>query len=107
MAATRTPRYADAAHEITTFGDANERYPREWVLFKVTEDNPDEDKRRGYVLAHTTSRKKLARVERSVLAAEPEAFVSTFYGGMLRLPPEEWMRRLEELGATKYVNAHW
>jgi hypothetical protein len=109
MASTtgRVPRYADAASELLSIDEAEERFALEWVLFKVTGLDDDHAPSHGYVLAHSKSRKKISEVTKRVRREDPDALLYTFFGGSMILSPEEWQRRLRELKDIPRINALW
>jgi len=103
----RGPRYADAADELLSIDEVNDRFPGEWILLNVARTDERDRVTHGYVLAHTRSRKQVSKVIKRVDQEDPTAHLYIFVGGTRVLSLEEWQRRLAELADKPYVNAHW
>jgi hypothetical protein len=103
----RTPRYADAADELLSIDEVNDRFPGEWILLRIARRNEREQVTHGYVLAHTKSRKQISNVLRRVDEEAARIPVYVFVGGTRMLSQDEWLRRLSELADKPYINAHW
>jgi hypothetical protein len=103
----RTPRYADAADELLSIEEVNDRFPGEWIVLQVARTNERDQITHGYVRAHTKSAKLMARTAGRAFADDPAVRLYLFVGGTRILSQEEWLRRLNELADKPYINAHW
>jgi hypothetical protein len=103
----RSPRYADAADELLSIEEVNDRFPGEWIVLRVARTNDRDQITHGHVLAHTKSAKLMARAAEQAFAENPAVRLYLFVGGTRVLSQEEWLRRLNELADKPYINAHW
>lgn len=65
----------------TTLGKAKQRYPREWIAFKIEKEGKDIDDVRGQVLEHDKDRRAVHQRLRA--RAVKDAYI-TFAGPLIR-----------------------
>jgi len=69
--------------EIMTFAEADRRYPDEWVLFEVIDDDDDWTKATGRLLGHSPNRQDLDEPFRRFRHQKPKALVAEHWTGDL------------------------
>ena len=70
-----------AIGEVMTFAEADRRFPDEWVLLEVTNDDPDFKKAAGRLLGHSPDRRDLDDAFRRFREEKPTAMIAEFWTG--------------------------